>query len=60
MGSGSRLLQDGGLEEESGGLDVVTGCGDLRLDVLSLFDDGLEPSTDGSSLGVIQHGDHTG
>jgi hypothetical protein len=32
----------------------------MCLDVLSLLDDGLEPSTEGSSLGVVQHGDRTG
>jgi hypothetical protein len=56
--SGSCLLQGGGLgllllKEEVGGLDAATGNGGLRLGVL---DDGLEPSTEGSSLGVIQHG----
>jgi hypothetical protein len=62
-GSCIRLLQGGGLgllEEEAGGLDAVTGSGGLRLDVLGLLDDGLEPSTDGSSLGVVRHGDRTG
>jgi hypothetical protein len=44
------LLQGGGLElllleEEAGGLDVVTGNGDLHLGVLGLLDDGLELST---------------
>jgi hypothetical protein len=65
MGSGSRLLQDGGielllLEEEAGGLDIAAGSGGLRLDVLSLLDDGLEPSAEDSNLGVVQHGDRTG
>jgi hypothetical protein len=63
MGSCSRLLQGGGLrllEEEADGLDAVTGNGGLRLDVLSLLDDGLEPSTEGSNLGVVRHGDRTG
>jgi hypothetical protein len=45
------------LEEEVSGLDAAMGSGGLRLDVLGLFDDGLEPSTEGSSLGVIRHGD---
>jgi hypothetical protein len=27
---------------------------------VGLLDDGLEPSTEDSSLGVIRHGDHTG
>jgi hypothetical protein len=31
--------------------------GSLRLGVL---DDGIEPSTEGSSLDVVRHGDHTG
>jgi hypothetical protein len=64
MGSCSRLLQGGGLglllEEEAGGLDAAMGSGSLRLDVLYLLDDGLEPSTKDSSLGVIRHGDRTG
>jgi hypothetical protein len=65
MGNDSRLLQGGGLgllirEEEAGGLDVVTGSGELRLGILSLLDDGLEPSMVGSSLGVIWHGDRMG
>jgi hypothetical protein len=65
MGSGSHLLQGSGLglllrKEEAGGLDAETGSGGLRLGVLSLLDDGLEPSTEGSSLGVVQHGDRTG
>jgi hypothetical protein len=65
MGSGSRLLQGGGLglllhEEEAGGLDAATGSGSLHLDVLGLLDDGLELSTEGSSLGVVRHGDRTG
>jgi hypothetical protein len=64
-GSDSRLLQGGGLglllrEEEAGGLDSATGSGGLRLGVLGLFDDGLEPSTEGSSLGVVRHGDRMG
>jgi hypothetical protein len=66
-GSCSRLLQGGGLgilllekEEEEGGLDVVTGSGDLCLSVLGLLDDGLEPSMEGSNLDVIWHGDRTG
>jgi hypothetical protein len=59
-GSGSRLLQGGGLgllllEEEVGGLDTATGSGGLRLSVLDLHDDGIEPSTEGSSLGVVRH-----
>jgi hypothetical protein len=65
MGSGSRLLQGGGLglllhKEEADGLDVATGSGGLRLGILDLYDDGLESSTEGSSLGVVRHGDHTG
>jgi hypothetical protein len=58
-GSCSRLLQGDGLglllKEEVGGLDAIMGSGGLRLGVLS-----LEPSTEGSSLGVIRHGDRTG
>jgi hypothetical protein len=38
----------------------VTGSGGLRLGILSLFDDGLEPSTEGSSLDVVRHDDRTG
>jgi hypothetical protein len=38
----------------------VTGSGGLRLDVLGLLDDGLEPIAEGSSLGVVRHGDRTG
>jgi hypothetical protein len=34
--------------------------GSLRLGVLGLLDSGLEPSTEGSSLGVVRHGDRTG
>jgi hypothetical protein len=65
MGSGSHLLQGGGLgfllrEEEAGGLDAATGSGGLRLDIIDLLDDGLEPSTEGSNLGVIRHGDRMG
>jgi hypothetical protein len=64
MGRCSRLLQGNGLglllEEEAGGLDVATGSGGLRLDVLGLLDDGLESSTESSSLIVVRHGDHTG
>jgi hypothetical protein len=55
-----RLLQGGGLrllEEEAGGLDAATGSDGLPLGVLGLLDDGLEPSTKGSSLGVVRHGD---
>jgi hypothetical protein len=62
-GSCSRLLEGGGfglLEEEAGGLDATTGSGGLLLGVLGLLDDGLEPSTEGSSLGVVRHGDRTG
>jgi hypothetical protein len=36
------------------------GSGSLRLGILDLLDDGLELSTEGSSLGVIRHGDRTG
>jgi hypothetical protein len=65
MGSCSRLLQGGGLrllllEEEAGGLDTATCSDGLRLSVLILLDDGLEPSTEGSSLGVVWHDDRTG
>jgi hypothetical protein len=35
------------------------GSDGLRLGVLGLLDDGLEPSTEGSNLGVIRHGDRT-
>jgi hypothetical protein len=64
-GSCSRLLQGGGLgllllEEEVGGLDVATGSDGLRLGVLGLLNDGLELSMEGSSLGVIRHGDRMG
>jgi hypothetical protein len=59
----SRLLQGGGLglllEEEAGGLDAATGSGGLRLSVLGLLDDGLELSTEGSSLDIVWHGDRT-
>jgi hypothetical protein len=59
-----RLLQGGGLglflEEEAGGLDAATGSSGLRLGILDLLDDGLKPSTEGSSLGVIRHGNRTG
>jgi hypothetical protein len=48
------------LEEEAGGLDVATGSDGLHLGVLDILDDGLEPSTEGSSLGVVRHGDRTG
>jgi hypothetical protein len=48
------------LEEEAGGLDAATGSGGLRLSVLDLLDDGLEPSTEGSSIGVVRHGGSTG
>jgi hypothetical protein len=61
-GSCSRLLQGGGLGlllEEAGGLDAATGSGGLRLGVLGLLDDGLKLSTEGSSLGVVRHGDRT-
>jgi hypothetical protein len=43
-----------------GGLDAATGSGGLLLGVLSLLDDGLEPSADGSSLNVVRYGDRTG
>jgi hypothetical protein len=52
------LLQGGGLglllEEEAGGLNAVTSSGGLRLGVLGLLDNGLELSTEGSSLGVTR------
>jgi hypothetical protein len=57
------LLQGGGLgllHEEAGGLDAATGSGGLCLGVLGLLDDGLESSMEGSSLGVVRHGDRTG
>jgi hypothetical protein len=41
-------------------LDAATGSSGLRLGVLGLLDDGLEPSTESSSLGVVRHGDRTG
>jgi hypothetical protein len=63
-GSCSRLFHGGGLglllEEEAGGLDAAIGSGSLRLGVLGLLDDDLEPSTEGSSLGVVRYGDRTG
>jgi hypothetical protein len=64
-GSGSHLLQDGGLalllrEEEACVLDAATGSGGMRLGIISLLDDGLEPSTERSSLDVIRHEDRTG
>jgi hypothetical protein len=39
---------------------VATRSGGLRLDVLGLLDNGLEPSTEGSNLGVVRYGDRTG
>jgi hypothetical protein len=64
MGSCSHLLQGSGLglllEEEAGGLDAVMGSGGLRLGVLGLLDDGLEPSVEGSNISVVRHGDRTG
>jgi hypothetical protein len=47
------LLQGGNLGllllgEEAGGLDAATGNGGLRLGILGLLDDGLEPSREGS------------
>jgi hypothetical protein len=64
MGSCSHLLQGSGigllLEEEAGGLDAVMGSGGLRLGVLGLLDDGLEPSAEGSNISVVRHGDRTG
>ncbi len=39
------------------GLNAAAGSGGVCLGVL---DDGLEPSTEGSSLGVVRHGDRTG
>jgi hypothetical protein len=60
----SRLLQGDGLglllEEEAGGLDTATGSGGLRLGVLGLLDDGLESSTEDSSLDVVRHGNRIG
>jgi hypothetical protein len=44
----------------SGGLDMATGRDGLCLSILGLLDDGLEPSMEGSSLGVVRHGDCTG
>jgi hypothetical protein len=44
-------------EEEAGGLDAAMASGGLRL---GLLDDGLEPSTEGSGLGVVRHDDLTG
>jgi hypothetical protein len=38
----------------------MTGSGGLHLDVLSLLDDGLELSMEGSNLVVVWHGDRTG
>jgi hypothetical protein len=46
--------------EEAGDLDAAMGSGGLCLSVLDLLDDGLEPSTEGSSLGVVWHGDCMG
>jgi hypothetical protein len=63
MGSCSCLLQGDGLGlliEEAGSLDTETGSSGLRLSVLGLLDNGLEPSTEGSSLGVVRHGNCTG
>jgi hypothetical protein len=64
MGSCSRLLQGSGigllLEEVAGGLDVTMRSSGLFLGVLGLLNDGLEPSTEGSNLGVVRHGDRTG
>jgi hypothetical protein len=61
---GSRLLQGGGLglllEAEAGSRDAAMCSGSLRLDVLGLLDDGLEPSAEGNNLGVVRHGDRTG
>jgi hypothetical protein len=60
----SRLPQGDGLglllEEEAGGLDTTTGSGGLRLGVLGLLDDGLESSTEDSSLDVVRHGNRIG
>jgi hypothetical protein len=39
---------------------VSTGSGGLRLGVIDHLDDGPEPSTEGSSLGVVRHGDRMG
>jgi hypothetical protein len=36
------------------------GSGGLRLGVLGLLDDDLEPSMKGSSVGIVRHGDCTG
>jgi hypothetical protein len=47
-------------DEEAGGLDAATSSSGLRLGILGLLDDGLEPSTEGSSLDVVRHGDRTG
>jgi hypothetical protein len=43
-----------------GGLDAATCSGGLRLGVLDLLDNGLEPSTEGNNLSVVWHGDRTG
>jgi hypothetical protein len=42
------------------GLDAATRSGGLCLSVLGLHDDGLEPIIEGSSLGVVRHGDRMG
>jgi hypothetical protein len=63
MSNCSHLLQGSGLGlllEEAGGLDVVMGSGGLRLGVLGLLDNGLEPSAEGSNISVVRHGDRTG
>jgi hypothetical protein len=61
MGSCSRLLQGGGLGLLlPGSLDAAMCSDGLRLSILSLLDDGLELSTEGSSIGVIRHGDRIG
>jgi hypothetical protein len=44
------------LEEEAGGLDAATGSGGLRLGILGLLNDGLEPrrrATTSMSSGMV-------
>jgi hypothetical protein len=51
---------DSSVKEEAGDQDAATGSGGLRLGSLGLLDDGLKLSSEGSSLGVVRHGDRTG